>query len=721
MSTAVVPRSEISDASSEGQTHRPADSGRSTGGEGSTGAAISKPVWQRIESDKTLQAQIGPAYVKVRSHLSRYARTLGKTHEELTLLHISTEKAELTPGLVKSVERRLRRRGTTDERHVLYTGEILSRIRGMIPVLLGAAATRDAAAAESALAENLPASVRPIVIHLTRVGCSGKSQDRSKLPLTVEGREALKVLVNVAQRHDTESPEELLLAHTSELNQEVYASVEDAARWQEVQSLLSRVRKKMGIRPKRTSASLPEEELPPLLKSQLGRYTELAPTGAYSEPELLEAGLNANVIIRRHEASTIRANKTVFLQLLGELAAEGHDISGLSVEDLMRVEPAALPDGKVVSNIYLCPFRERQKRATGMKVRGRDSTRFEKTLRVIEVVAEYNGIFEHHGRFKETYVIHQDRWSLGQRKKEKKDAFPAKWLDENLERLRPMFDSIVKARTFRKVPDDLGLCLIYVRLRMLRHTAVRQQSVRNCRKDWNIFFLGRNAVTFRWREGEIKNDKDFSQTVKRAHVNTCEPLVDGLFMYRDHILPFLEGLAADQHVDTRGEFFLHASQGFNVRPFSKTSPSLFCLSFNLLCRKFLDFTGVPAHMRPKFSPHVIRGMAADYYHDDLGMSTESTSRVLGDTVRTTDEDYLQKNRVDATSALDEAEERAAAIKEKRLRESGRGVPAAPGGAGAEAQALKEALNDSLERERRLAEEVAELKAKYDQISSREDT
>jgi hypothetical protein len=474
----------------------------------------------------------------------------------------------------------------------------------------------------------------------------------------------------------------------------------------------------MGIRPKKTSGSLPEEELPPLLKSQLGRYLELAPTGAYGEPDLLEAGLKANVVIRQHEASTIRANKALFLQFLGELAAEGHDISVLSVADLMRVEPTALPDGTVVSNIFFCPFRERQKRATDMKVRGRDSTRFEKTLGVIKVVASYNGIFEHHGKFNETYVVHQDRRSLKQRKKEKKDAFTVKWLDDNLERLRPKFDSIVKTRTFRKDQNDLGLCLIYVRLSMLRHTAVRQQCVRNCRKDWNIFFLGRDAVMFRWREGEIKNDKDFSQTVKRAHVNTCEPLVDGLFKYRDHILPFLEGLADDQHVDTRGEFFLHVSMGFKVRPFSKTSTGIFCLSFNLLCRKFIDFTGMPAHMRQKFSPHVIRGITADYLHDDLGMSTESTSRVLGDTVRTTDEDYLQKNRVDATPALDEAEERAAAIKERRLRESGRDVPDNPGGAGVEARVLREALNDSLERERKMAEEIAELKAKYDQLSSR---
>jgi integrase len=637
---------------------------------------------------------------------------IGLNHQQLTFLHISNEKAEPTPELVKSIEGRPKRKGTTDERHEAYTGETLSRVKRIALEILGISNNKDGAAVEAALLKKLPVSVKSIVIHLPRVNGSRANLNRSKLRLSERSLEALKVMVNVALRRDVKSPEELLLTRQSELTQEVYATVKEPSKWSSVIGVFTRVKEKMGMPTKKTSASLPEEKVPPKLKLQLGRYEELAPTGAYGYPELCTAGNKANVPINPHEENTIKTNKTMLLLFLGELVTEGHDISDMDITDLIKVDPVILPDNTVSYNKYIDPFRERQRQQTDIKVGGRDSPRFEITLQAIKAVAAYNGIFKYHEKFKEAYKVHIDLKSRRKRKKDKKEAFTGEWLDKNLTRLKPRFEAIIKSKSFRKNLDDLWLCMCYVYIMTLSHTGIRQQGIRYCRKGWNIFFLKREAIKFLWREDEIKNDKEYLQTVKSSHVNTCAPLVDTLNKYNKHILPFLEELADEQGTDTEGQFFLRVGKDFSVRPFDVHESRTFSTTFKVLSRKYLDFTDVPVHMRPKFNAHHIRGLASDRMHDELGMGSDLTSKFLGNARRTTEEDYLQRNRVDATPVVDEAEERAAALKERRRREGLSVVEKAKEQVSPESQALREALNDSLARERKMAEEIAELKARF---------
>ena len=674
---------------------------------------LTKSITELIESDVHLKGEIGIVYDKVRSHLDHHARKIGLNHKLLTLLHTSNERGEASPALARSIEGRPKKSGATQERHDTYTGEILSCIKRINLAILKLKNEKDLSVITSSWLNNLPESVWPIYDCLPRDRKTGLVKERSL--------DALLVIVNVARKHDTQSPEDILLTHQFDLTQELYVTINEPAKWNNIFSVFSRVKEKLGLTPDRLSAEIPFDSIPPKLKPQYQTYLDLSPTGAHGHSDLIESANRAQYPLVPHAKNTRRTNNIVFLLFLGELIAAGYDISDVDITDFMKIETISTDDGEVEGNKYIEFLRESQRKQTHLKAAGCDSNRFIRTLEVIPSISSYNGVFKYHKQFKKVYEPYTDCVSFNNRKKDIKEWFTPKWLDGNLIRLGAEFEAIIESKSFRTNIRDLWLCQFYVWTMALRYSAIRHQCIRNCRKNWNIYFEGNAQVRFRWREDEIKNDKDFVQTFKMSQVHTFKPLVEALIAYKKHILPFLEKLASRQKVETECQFFLKVSRGFKVSVFDKNDSRSFGGQYKFLSRKFLDFTDIPAEMRSKFNARLIRGLASDWAHDDLGIGVEPTSQLLGNTRRTTERDYLQRNRVDATMAIDEAEGHAAARKERESPASYQAATSPKKEESAEVHSLRITV-DSLRAEKMdLVEKLAEEKAKNLVLTSTADT
>jgi hypothetical protein len=176
-------------------------------------------------------------------------------------------------------------------------------------------------------------------------------------------------------------------------------------------------------------------------------------------------------------------------------------------------------------------------------------------------------------------------------------------------------------------------------------------------------------MTFHWRINEIKNDKDFTCTIKPRHTSTFAPLVKALRAYHRHIYPFLAEVAQQAGVDLEGQLFLEVLADGQVRRFSKDidGAKMFADTFKQLTSRFLDFTDIKPVMRRQFHAHHIRGRSGDWLYKTLGVGTEGTAKFLANNRQTTERLYLNTRHIDSTPVLDEADARAMLLKTQRSK------------------------------------------------------
>ena len=488
------------------------------------------PILPFIEATPALQEALEADLSKCRKYLVKFASELSRGVNELGLLDICDERLKVLPEVISSIDNRPRRRNSDDKSHADYTTQTASRIRRIVREvypLLHCRAPEDDPLTVSP--DDAPDVIKEILPFLPREGWPGVSTEkRLAAELTKNGRIALKVLLNVAVRHEVQTVEELLVGRWAELRREwvTVAAPRDALNCYYV---LKHIRTKAGHQPERALKALPIEQFPPKLREQVETYKALAPSGAASDSDLVKRARDKGVTLRSHEESTIELH----CYGLGGLLARIEFTEDLEIAHLIFMEKeTVIQDGEPEDKYFnpiIEPFRakERALEYPGKRA-GFDSTAFSKAVRGIMAVAAFNGVLRHHKTFAKTYRAQLDKDEQDKKKAQKKEAFPMSWVDHNLARLKPVFDRAVKEGAFKTDSAVLDKCLCYVYVMMLRYTGVRQQGVRICAVGHNVYVNEDGSITFRWRENEIKNDKDFTKTIKRGRSDTFTPLLDVL-------------------------------------------------------------------------------------------------------------------------------------------------------------------------------------------------
>jgi hypothetical protein len=635
---------------------------------------LSQPISLLIKSVPALNDKLGPDYKKVNKHLKRYARTLQRDADQLTLLDICDERGEIQPQLVETVYGRPRKKGCSDEQFNVYSGQILSRLR-RFPKIIALLVKKDGADRASSdqpqnlgagLLDKVPEPLKPVLVQLPRTcGPRIKEDQRLAYPLAKFGLLQLQVLLNVWEKFSVTSPKELFVDHWRDLKQE-WRAICDPGDIRYVNTALRILRLKAGFPIKLRPGALKWDEVPPRLREQLETYKAKAPSGAKADQELCRLARSKGGKLRSQRERTIRKNCENLLLLLARIPVT----ENMEITDLIRIESkVVIEDGEETDklyNPYIEVFREDEKsQETPSKAKDFDSRFFGNAISAIKSIAAFNGVLRFYKKFSEAYKPNFDVDTMDTKKSKKKEVFTIDWVDYNLSRLRPQFEKIIKEGTFKIDADALDLCLCYLYLITLRFTGGRQQCLRNCRIGWNVEFHKKGRViTFHWRPDEIKNKVDLRTTITPTQVHTFGALNKALWLYYDHVYPFLEERCREQGGDPEGQLFLEVTAKGVVRPFPRLSSSRFSQRFNKLTEKFLDFTGIEHSMRGSFNPHHIRGLFADWIDKDIGMGAEAAARSQGNDLSTTERSYLARKRIDNTLLFAEVEERAARNKSR---------------------------------------------------------
>lgn len=641
---------------------------------------LSQPISSLIKSIPELNDKLGHDYRKVNKHLKRYARKLQRDANQLTLLDICDERGEIQPQLVETVYGRPRKKGCSDEQFNAYSGQILSRLR-KFPKIIASLIKKDVADCASSdqphdpevdLLDKVPGLLKPVLIHLTRTcGHQIKGDARLAYPLAKFGLLQLQVLLNVWEKFSVTSPKELFVGHWRDLKQE-WRAICDPGDLRYVNNALRILRLKAGFPIELRPKALKWDEVPPRLREQLETYKAKAPSGAKADQDLCRLATIKGFKLRQQRESTIRKNLQGILLLLARIPIR----EDMEITDLIRIDSTVITeDGEETVkyyNPYVEVFREDEKsQETPSKARDFDSRHFGHAITAIKSIAAFNGVLRFHKKFSEAYKPNFDVATMDAKKSKKKDVFTIDWVDYNLSRLRPQFEEIIKKRTFKTDPNALDLCLCYLYLINLRFTGGRQQCLRNCRIGWNVEFHKKGrAITFHWRPDEIKNKVDLRTTITPTQVHTFGALNKALWLYYDHVYPFLEERCLEQGGDPEGQLFLEVTAKGVVRPFPKLSSSRFSQRFNKLTEKFLDFTEIEPSMRGDFNPHHIRGLFADWIDKVIGMGAEAAARSQGNDLSTTERSYLARKRIDNTLLFTQVEERAARNKSRDMAPDG---------------------------------------------------
>lgn len=675
----------------------------------------SQPIFHLIESTPEFRALLYADARKVGKYLSGYARREGIAVEVLTLLDLCDERAKILPSFVAFINERPRPEGKSEKEHVKYGKQILTRVKKIIKVLAaGLPNIQEVTGLPDDLLRSVPEFLRPVLIYLPRGNRrSALSPARLTSPITDRARLSLKAILAVTKSKGITTLYELFVTYWADLRTACYAGSRPADAYK-VYSTLIHIRSNFNLHKKKSTRAFSLDNAPPRLREQIVRYMRLAPSGAAGEPELRRIGLSKGVTLEPHEQSTIQTQVYCFLSLLRRIPLR----EDMEIRDFIRMESrTVIEDDEEVVQLYnrlIDPIRQEERdKETPSKPNGFDSVFFRSAYLAIKSIAAYNGIFRHHKSFSEVYKTNIDYKGREERKGEKKEAFPMSWVDYNLKLLRPQFDAIIEDGSFKTDIEALEKCMCYVYLMMLRYTGVRQQGLRVCKIGWNVMFNANGSITFHWRVDEIKNDKDFTCTIKPGHTSTFALLVKTLRRYRRHIYPFLVDVARKAGVDLEGQLFLEVLADGSVRRFAKDQygARAFADTFKNLTSRFLDFTDIAPAMRDKFNAHHIRGIAGDWMHHELGVGTEGTAKFLANTRLTTERLYIDNKRIDSTLVLDEADKRAALKKAGRSTFSAGIVNAATPGAAQDQQiayltAQNEVLQSKVDVVTSLLEDIA---------------
>lgn len=635
---------------------------------------LSLPILPLIKSSPALTAALGQDVTKVNKYLRLHARRLQRDVDQLTLLDLCDERGELLPGLLAVINERQRKKGCSDKSFASYSGQIISRIKGIVRDVAQfreneefRAETPDGtdvptegnADAPLDLLAIVPEFLRPILVYLPRT-CGHRAGPEMRLasPLSSCGLLQLRALLNTCAKFDVKSLQDLFVSHWPHL-QQGWRAVCEPSDISSGYNYFMRLSLMAGFPPEKRRKGLKLEELPPRLRAQVETYREKALSGAAEDQALQELAARKRYKLTAQEQSTIVKN----CETLGWLLARIPYLEDIEITDLIRTEGrTVLEDGEQATryyNPYMEAIREEERaKTTPFKRKGFDSATFIQVISSIKVVAAYNGIFRYHEKFREAYKTNPDVGTRERKKSLKKEVFDLPWVDQNLARLRPRFEEIVKYKSFRDDLESLELVLCYVVVMILRYTGVRQQCLRDCRISEQVNFEKNGWISFRWR---TKNKKVLTTTIKPTQANSFAPLCNALWLYYKNVYPHLVQAAREHDSDLGGQLFPRVTAQGEVRLFSegRLGRTEFGRMFARLTQRHFDFEGIEPSMRGSFNPHHLRGLGADWVDTVLGMGEHKAAAFQANDVETTRRSYLDRRRIDLTPLYDEMDRRAA--------------------------------------------------------------
>lgn len=639
---------------------------------------------------------------KVNAPLSSYAAELGITVEELTLIHICIDSERLHPDLVAHID------GLAHTS--AYKGQHRSRLKTLVNALLCEEA-RDADGQTNLIPveAQLPEPLRGMWPLLPRhTSCLTINQGgrewsesylshRATLPLSSIGVCLILAILKVWNESNCTDVEELLERNGRLIVGRIKRDIK-SDRWSAsvrgFYTLRRRVRgwSEYTVIPRRP-ATLPVDELPEPLRTQVRLYQERARFGFNSDINIkATARMKYHLELDEHSEVTIK-NYTLSICLgVGYIPRELYGET-LDVRDLLRLAPRETEvDGVSNSELYqplLEDYRVRDWcRSSMRKEEGFDSRTFINYIVALLAVAAYNGYLGLRKQFMENYKLHPDNKSGGQYKLEKKEMFDREWMEAQIQRLRVRFNRIAAEGSFKSGAGgkltsaaryDLNLCLFYVALVTLRYLGVRQQCIRDCVVGENIIFGPRMTVSFQWTEEETKNAKGVRHRLSMLrHQEVLETLIEAVCTYHKKIYSYLSGsrgsdqpasLLEERRIAVAGQFYLKCTWSSLCVPF--TSESDF---YNWFCGKaavYLDFGDKFDEKTLPLNPHLLRAMFGDWLRFDLKYSRGQTAQMAGDTEQVFEARYITHPSVyDATDAWTEKAEEIRAKKKSAQREDG---------------------------------------------------
>ena len=580
---------------------------------------------------------------KINKPLTDYAIASGYAPEKLPLAMLFTGTGEISPDLLAFISRSARK--------AKYKGQLLSRLKSLSRYLADLAP-------ETTLAPAVPDFLAPVLAHLPRlIGKNGlklSAEKRLELPLTANGREIFAVLCAVSAEIPCHSLSELF-AWRAAVKQSIRKHT-SANKVSPLSKALNDFFGACGFHPeKQLRISRLPEEWPATFRKEWELFCQRATSGVESE-EIKQDALTNGYAIGRLSELTISGYQKALGLAFGNLAPA----TDLGVLDLLHLTKPKRDQGarKAVgapkpSNALVDRFREVERAKINVKRAGSDSVAFAHFTLGLKAMASRLGHGQYVKPFNEAYRIRLDQESKEARKARKKSAFSIVWIDQEIARLFPRFENIVKKKSYLEENlaghRDLQLVLFFVNFVTLRYMGYRQQNLVQAKYKSEVNFEPKGPIRLEFAATMLKNNKAIAMTLKAGHVSHAM-LYKTLHLYHQ----VYQVLAAKFGPSLEGKFFFTQSRG-RVRPFkdARDFDSCFCDARD----KFLRLDEIAPADRFTLNPHFLRGLCVDWLLNTLRMSLDRASVYIGDDARTLEKEYMDKGRVyDASGPLDEANE-----------------------------------------------------------------
>jgi hypothetical protein len=622
---------------------------------------------------------------KVGAVLGTYAESLKCAVEQLTVLHICVDDSTLHPDLVRKID--------TLPISKEYKGQNRSRIKLLVRNLPWPVKDDECDdSGRSLIVEQLPEYLRGVWCFLSRgtqVHSAGITtgdetseayeaylRERAKLHLSKVGICIGLALLETSKRYGISEIRQLLEEHSSDLKAAIRRR-NHPSKWN---SLLATMRLFTGqVREylkypveKKDIIRLQIDDLPEPLKTQICIYENRARYGFKSDVEIkIRARSKYKLDLSPHAPETIKDYIGIIRLGLGYIPREMYGDT-LDLRDLLTLEARDVEvEGVIITELHnpLVDYyrRREQIRSSYMKEEGFDSKAFHLFIQGITAVAAFNGFLELRKKFLKEYDLVLDVDSKNERKLTKKEVYDRPWLDGEILRLKPLFHRAATEGAFKSSDGlsltndqryDLNLCLFYVALLTLRFVGVRQQCIRDCILDENIFLIKSKSVTFQWTDEEIKNRKGIRHGFSLPeHEETHKLLIEGVWVYYRHVYPYVSGtdnglpfhIKAMRRKAVAGQFFLKCKKNGLCVPF--THESEFFNWFRRQCLAYLDFEGRLGEDMRGFGPHFLRAVFSDWACLVLEFSKDDGAKLVADEPETFDTDYVTHPRIYDATAL----------------------------------------------------------------------
>jgi hypothetical protein len=638
-------------------------------------------------ADKTFRknTSIGKAYGKVKEKFKDYARGRDIEPDQLRLLDVCDDRGGVHPKLLRFIESLPQGERQSEQAYNDYKSQTRSIVSRIIKSLTGVKTPRRRTPSSSLLVASTPEYLKPVLPLIPRMKGTfvnngpGYQEKRLAACFSDMGAAILSAMIKTSELYKVDSIESLLVDHYPDMRRILYGSARPAERISldgNLSVVVQRMRAQFDLPLlNKRKKSLYLEDLPAGLRSEIETFIQRSPLGIETFPELIDRAAGYRGRLGPFEENTTRKYVESFLLGVACILREG-DVAAesLRVKDFFELEEALMEEGgrvrRKLRNRLIDVYREQQQNVvTKRKRKGCDSANFAHFLLAIKAIAAFNGIFDLQSDLNQAYTLHLDTLSKQRVKAGRKKAWPLDVLDDMLNDMRPTYNRILKEGSYKfekgtsvslAVRANINFCLFYLAITMMRYLGYRQMQLRDCVFGDNIKIGKDGTLTLHWSEDEVKNDRALNHPLnKQRHGEAYGVVIEAITLYAKTLYRFAASNYGDE---IRGQFFLKLDRRGGFRAYeSQYAGSEFRFWFQTYAAKYLKNLD-------EMYPHFLRGLCGDWHGKRLKVGAERTSNVLGDTIRTVDRHYLDRNAAyDGEDTFDAAEE---AVKARRRKEAG---------------------------------------------------